>query len=144
MRAKVEQLLRGLEAQGYKLTEQRGAVCEALINHGGHPNAAEIYTMIHQRYPSMSLATVYNTLTTLEEVGLIQALPLATEEHTRYDLDLKPHVNIACQRCGAIIDAESSELINLLNGVAERAGVLFESASVIVYGRCPNCVSQQI
>jgi Fur family transcriptional regulator, peroxide stress response regulator len=137
--ARAERLLQGLEANGYKVTEQRVAVCEALIAHGGHPNAAEVYTILHERHPSISLATVYNTLTTLEQLGLLQAMPLATEEHTRYDLDLKPHINIVCQRCSAIVDAYSSELVPLLSNVARSAGATFESANVVVYGRCGSC-----
>lgn len=140
MNLRVQRLLRGLEAQGYKLTEQRVTICEALVAHGGHPNASEVYTLVQERAPSISLATVYNTLTTLERLGLIQAMPLATEEHTRYDLDLRPHVNIACPLCGVIIDAESTDLLTLLNGVAAQAGVTFESASVVIYGTCSCCV----
>jgi Fur family peroxide stress response transcriptional regulator len=135
----VASLLRGLEAHGYKLTEQRVAVCDALVAHGGHPTAAEVYALLHESFPSISLATVYNTLAALEEHGLIQPMPLATDEHKRYDLDLEPHVNIVCQHCSNIVDAYSPSLVPMLRSVAEDAGATFETANIVVYGRCAAC-----
>src|SRR5215216_1879308 len=66
--SKLNRLLAQLEASGRRVTTQRIAVCEALLAHGGHPTAAEVYQRVHTVHPAISQATVYNTLSALEEL----------------------------------------------------------------------------
>ena len=134
---RARRLLRELEHHGYRPTPQREAVCWALARHGGHPTVAEIFEAVKSH--GIGQATVYNTITALEKLGVIQALPLTTDEHTRYDLDTTPHVNIVCSGCGVIIDCHAPQLDLLLAQIATQAGAAFESANVVVYGRCGNC-----
>ena len=134
---RVKRMLNALERQGYRSTPQREAVCIALANHGGHPSAAEIVDAV--RSHGIGQATVYNTITALEKLGVIQAMPLNTDEHTRYDLDTTPHVNIVCSVCSTIIDYHAPQLDLLLAQIASQAGAAFESANVVVYGQCANC-----
>ena len=56
-----------------KLTPQRLAVYQFLKNTNEHPSAENIYKALHEAYPTMSLATVYKTLKTLVEIGLVQS-----------------------------------------------------------------------
>jgi Fe2+ or Zn2+ uptake regulation protein len=139
---RARRLLRELERHGYRPTPQREAVCWALANHGGHPTAAEIFEAVKSH--GIGQATVYNTITALEKLGVIQAMPLNTDEHTRYDLDTTPHVNFVCSSCGAIIDCHAPQLDLLLAQIASSAGATFESANVVVYGRCESCPHRQV
>ena len=134
---RAQRLLQALEHHGYRSTPQREAVCHALATHGGHPTAAEIVEAV--RATGIGQATVYNTITALEKLGVIQAMPLITDEHTRYDLDTAPHVNIVCSGCGEITDCLSPQLDLMLAQIASQAGTAFESANVVVYGRCNGC-----
>ena len=134
---RARRLLHELEHHGYRPTPQREAVCWALANHGGHPTAAEIFEVV--KHHGIGQATVYNTITALEKLGVIQAMTLNTDEHTRYDLDTAPHVNFVCSACGSIIDCAAPQLDLLLAQIASGAGATFESANVIVYGRCKSC-----
>lgn len=134
---RARRLLRELEQHGYRPTPQREAVCWALARHGGHPTAAEIVEVVKQH--GIGQATVYNTITTLEKLGVIQPMPLNTDEHTRYDLDTTPHMNFVCSQCGAIIDCHAPQLDLMLAQIASTAGATFESANVVVYGRCERC-----
>lgn len=136
---RAQRLLSELERHGYRPTPQREAVCRALAQHGGHPTVAEVVEAV--RPAGIGQATVYNTITTLEQLGAIQAMPLTTDEHTRYDLDTAPHVNIVCSTCGIIIDCHSPQLDLVLAQIATQAAVAFESANVVVYGRCERCQS---
>ncbi|MFN8503850.1 transcriptional repressor [Kouleothrix sp.] len=56
------------------------------------------------RHPSMSQATVYNTLAALEDLRPHRALDIVGEDHTHYDICVAPHVNVVCTRCGQIAD----------------------------------------
>jgi Fur family transcriptional regulator, peroxide stress response regulator len=133
-------LLSRLEAAGRRPTAQRAAVCDALLAHGGHPTAAEIYQRVHASHPAISQATVYNTLTTLEELGLIRLLHIVGDDHAHYDLRIEPHVNTVCTRCGHIADIHTDTLEALLGLVAARSGYqLNPGEGVIVYGLCPAC-----
>lgn len=134
---KITSLLSQLANAGKRPTPQRHAVCRALVEHGGHPTVAEVYQRVRDIFPMMSQATVYNTIDTLEELGLIQRLDIANHEHTHYDLNPSAHVNLVCTRCGRIIDVHLESLDSLLQQVNQHTGYhIHTSASLVVYGTC--------
>jgi Fur family transcriptional regulator, peroxide stress response regulator len=137
---KIEHLMQELEAAGKRATPQRFAVCQALVEHGGHPTVADVFERVRQTVPMISQATVYNTVDTLEELGLIQRLDIANHGHVHYDLDVKPHVNVVCRHCEYIADVTIDALDHLLDEVSERTGSEIDRhAGLIVYGACPAC-----
>jgi len=141
-RSKLNRLLAQLEASGRRVTTQRVAVCEALLAHGGHPTAAEVYQRVHETNPAISQATVYNTLSALEELSLIHLLHIVGDDHAHYDLGVDPHVNAVCTRCGRITDIHTDTLEALLGLVAIRSSYqLNPGEGVIVYGLCPSCAA---
>ena len=138
--SRLKQLLDRIEAAGRKITMQRIAVCTALVAHHGHPTASQIWDNVHKAHPSISQATVYNTIAALEELRLIKRLEIAGDEHTHYDLDLAPHVNVVCKRCGRIDDVYTDTLEALLGLVATRSDYSLDpGAGMIVYGLCAEC-----
>src|SRR5215207_10992412 len=143
--SKLNRLLAQLEASGRRVTRQRIAVCEALLAHGGHPTAAEVFQRIRAAHPAISQATVYNTLTMLEELSLIRLLHIVGDDHAHYDLGVDRHVNAVCTRCGRITDIHTDTLEALLGLVATRSGYqLGRGEGVIVYGLCPECASARV
>ncbi|HET9222175.1 MAG TPA: transcriptional repressor [Roseiflexaceae bacterium] len=140
IRTELDGLLSKLEAAGRKVTPQRVAVCMALLAHNGHPTTGQIWKAVHDAHPSISQATVYNTIATLEELRLIKRLEIAGDEHTHYDMDLAPHVNAVCKRCGRIEDVYTDTLEALLGLVAARSGYALDPhEGMIVYGLCRVC-----
>lgn len=137
---KIDYLLGQLEAAGKRSTPQRHAVCQALVEHGGHPTVADVFERVRTIFPMISQATVYNTIDTLQELGLVQQLDVVNHEHTHYDLDLTPHINLVCTRCGTIIDLHTDTLDALLAQVSQRSGYQIDPHSaLLVYGLCPAC-----
>jgi len=137
---RLQHLLAQLEAGGRRATPQRAAVCAALLAHGGHPTVAEIWLRVQTAHPSISQATVYNSIAALEALGLIRRLDIAGDGHTHYDMDIAPHVNAFCRRCGRVADVHTDTLEALLGLVAARSGYdLDPSEGVIVYGLCAEC-----
>lgn len=129
-----------LEAAGKRATPQRCAVCQALVEHGGHPTPTEVFEQVRSIFPMISQATIYNTIDTLEELGLIYRLDIANHDHTHYDLDVTPHINVVCRYCEYIADVEIPSLDNLLDQVSEQTGCkLDRQGGLIVYGICPTC-----
>jgi Fe2+ or Zn2+ uptake regulation protein len=139
-RATIQFLLEHLEVAGKRSTPQRHAVCQALVEHGGHPTVAEIFERVRLTFPMISQATVYNTIDTLLDLGLIRPLEITNHEHTHYDLDLSPHVNLVCTRCGHIEDVHSSLVHALLDQLSHQSEYQIDRRTALVaYGLCLSC-----
>lgn len=136
---RLSMMLTRLERSGRRVTAQRVAVCEALLAHGGHPTPMEIRDLVWKTNPAISQATVYNTITVLEELGLLHKLEIVDDEHAHYDVVVQPHVNIVCTRCGQIADVHTDMMEALLGLVASRSGYEVARSGIIVYGFCAAC-----
>ena len=121
-----------------KLTPQRLAVYNYLMNTTSHPSADAIYTDIHVQYPTMSLATVYKALKTLVDVGLVQEINVG-EGNFRYDGNSCLHPHVQCLKCGKVDDFHGFNLDNLNSLAQENTDYKIISNKVYFYGYCKNC-----
>ena len=139
-RQKAVVLMKRLEQAGKRRTAQRSAICQAMVEYEGHPTVAELYENVRERFPMISQATVYNTVDTLRELGLITRLDIAHHDHTHYDLNPATHVNVACRYCGAIADVHTPSVAHLITEVGTACGYDIQpEAGLIMYGICPKC-----
>jgi Fur family transcriptional regulator, peroxide stress response regulator len=92
-----------LREMGLKITSQRMAVLKALDGNTSHPSAIDIYRGLRPEHPTMSLATVYNTLEVLAKNGMLLELPI-TKDKMNYDPDTSEHDHAYCSSCGKIFD----------------------------------------
>lgn len=132
-----------LRQAGLRLTPQRIAVCQYLSETQTHPTAQQIYAQLKPEHPSLSLATIYNTLEALVELGAINALGSAGDDAVHYDADIEPHVNLACVSCHKIIDLPSEHVHTLDQEIANVSGYDLLGARVMYYGMCPECQQGQ-
>ena len=132
-----------LQQAGMRITPQRTAICELLTVSEEHPTAAMIYDDLKPRFPSMSLATVYNTLDVLVEIGAINVLGQAGDDTVHYDADTEPHVNLACLSCNKIVDIPSEHVSHLDEEITAASGYKLLGARVLYYGLCPDCQRKQ-
>jgi len=121
-----------------KLTPQRLAVYNYLINTTSHPSADIIYTDIHVQYPTMSLATVYKALKTLVDVGLIQEINVG-EGNFRYDGNSSSHPHLQCLGCGKVDDFKDLSLDNLNSLAEQHTDYQIVCNKVYFYGYCADC-----
>ncbi|MCE5229112.1 transcriptional repressor [bacterium] len=96
-----EELLR---ASGVRMTPQRRAVLAVLEGNTSHPTAAEIVEAVRARIGLVSVATIYNTLETLADLGLVRRLDVM-EASTHFDPNTLPHHHFVCRECHAVLDA---------------------------------------
>jgi len=82
---------------------QRVKILEYLRNYKTHPTADMIYQALVDEMPTLSKTTVYNTLKTLTEKGILVALSLFENEE-RYEYNTEPHIHFKCTECGKIYD----------------------------------------
>ncbi|MCH8351218.1 MAG: transcriptional repressor [Chloroflexi bacterium] len=138
-----EELSIRLKQLGIRVTPQRLAIAEVVINSGDHPTVKEIYDRVKAFFPYVTLATVYSTLDLLERAAIVRELPF--QRQSRYDANLSPHANLVCIGCGTVVDADVGQ-----NMVAELRAILekqaeFEVASqrVDFYGWCSGCAGNR-
>ena len=128
-----------LRQAGIRITPQRMAICAALANNRTHPTALTLYREIKDRYPSLSLTTVYNTLDILAGLGAVNILGNAGDGHIHYDSHTEPHINLACIRCHQIIDFGSSYIALLDQELIKTSGYHLLGVRMMYYGLCPAC-----
>jgi Fur family peroxide stress response transcriptional regulator len=126
---------------GIKLTPQRLAVLQYLEGNKDHPSAEDIYRVLHKRFPTMSLATVYNALSTLKEKGGVLELTL-DPERKRYDPDIRHHDHLICRSCRRIVDVPDTRKIDLPES-AKQDFTIVES-HVEYYGICLRCKTRKV
>jgi Fur family peroxide stress response transcriptional regulator len=121
------------------VTHQRLAIYEALVNSPEHPSAEQVFKKIHQQYPTISLATVYKTLETLQREGLISKLTLPHEMVARYDANLDRHHHLVCVACRKVEDFYDEQLDALSIPKKTVRGYQVMDHIVQVNGVCPSC-----
>jgi Fe2+ or Zn2+ uptake regulation protein len=126
---------------GYTLTSQRRAVLDALRDFKGHPSAEEVYLAVKRRNPRVALGTVYQALSVLEEIGLLEAKRWS-ESPVRYDVNTEPHHDIRCTRCGAVDEVPGVAVEDLATRISKSTPYEVTSASLVIEGICPACRSE--
>lgn len=134
-----KQMIGRMKERGLKLTPQRLAVVDALVdNYREHPGATLIYSEARKKAPHISLSTVYATLKEFSENGLIRQLEFDRMEN-RYDIDLSDHVNLICYRCGKIVDYYMPDSINPRD-IARQTGFVLTETRLEFHGYCRDCL----
>jgi Fur family peroxide stress response transcriptional regulator len=121
---------------GLKLTPQRLAILEYLKDNRDHPSAADIYAAVSEKFPTMSFATVYNTLKALKKKDNVIELTIDSGRK-RYDPDTVRHHHLICTVCRKIVDIYLEFDLKLPG--ADRHGFEITENHVDFYGVCPEC-----
>lgn len=137
----VAEMLASLRASGLKLTPQRMAIVRELAADPTHPTAQELFERLRPTLPTMSFATVYNTLDALASAGLCAALSLAPGA-ARFDPNMGAHHHAVCDRCGLVRDVPCGD--EGPEGTARRAsapppGFQVRTVERIYRGLCASC-----
>jgi Fur family peroxide stress response transcriptional regulator len=126
---------------GLKLTPQRLAILAYLEGNKNHPSAEDIFKEVSKKFPTMSFATVYNTLETLKERGYVLELSIDPDKK-RFDPNIDPHCHLICIKCKKIIDIYIDHKINLSE--KEKSGFEIIGSHVEFYGLCSECKEDKI
>lgn len=132
-----------LRARGMRRMPSRTQVLAVLEPFNGHLSVAEI----HHRLPAFltagtatpDLATVYRTVTTLVDQGVLHALTLDGGVAT-YGMATAPHHHAVCTKCAAISEVPARQLSSALEHAMEGSSfALSELAGLTLRGLCPDC-----
>lgn len=134
----MKELIAKYREKGFKLTPQRLAILDFLEGNTDHPAAEDIYRHLRAVYPTVSFATVYNTLQALKVKGEIIEVTIDPQKK-HYDPNTEPHHHIICVRCNKISDIfkDYSEALRLPYHIKGE----FQSTAnhVNFYGICKKC-----
>ena len=92
----LKEALDTLKETGVRITPQRHAILEYLIDSMSHPTADDIYKSLEGKFPNMSVATVYNNLRVFREVGLVKELTFG-DASSRFDFVTTHHYHVICE-----------------------------------------------
>ena len=139
-----QELVDRMRQWAVRVTPQRLAIAEVVLNSQDHPTVQQIYERVRGHFPSMTLATIYSTLGVLQRSGLIQELPF--QRMSRYEPNMEPHVNLVCIECENVIDADTASevqdlVVNLRNRIAGSTDFEVAWQRMDFYGRCPRCAT---
>jgi Fur family transcriptional regulator, peroxide stress response regulator len=123
-----------IKQSGHRMTAQRRAVIDILHNNRSHPDAEEIIAQVRSRLGCVSQGTIYNTLETLEKMGVVRRVE-GLERQAHFDPDTSDHQHAICRKCGHVWDVDSP--LAHMNLPDE-----FVVESILVRGLCRNCVEQ--
>jgi len=127
---------RTLETSGMRCTAQRHAVMAFLVEHTGHPTAAEIFEGVNRLDPRSSRATTYNNLRDLVQAGLVREVAMEGRA-ARFDAKGMRHHHFICDRCGKV---EEMQWYKVPRPAADSLGKrVLRECELIFRGLCTKC-----
>ena len=120
------------------LTPQREAVLRAIQGSEHHPTASEVFAAARKLLPSISFATVYNSLRYLKDASLIREISFG-DGASRYDRETDRHDHAICTGCGKLVDFDLPQTAELLRPAARKSRFKAESVHLTLVGVCPDC-----
>jgi len=121
-----------------KLTPQRDAVFQVILAREDHPTANEIFEAARRRLPTISYATVYNSLRYLKEAGLVHEIKFG-DSASRYDRETDRHDHAICNSCGKLVDFDLPQTAELMQAAARKSRFKPESVHLTLRGLCVDC-----
>lgn len=134
----IDEVLDRIRAAGGRITPSRRAVLTALVRSPHHPDADTLAEAAREIDPKIHVATVYRTLDTLQEMGVINHVHFGHGRST-YHLSTDIHHHAVCDLCGAVTEVDSAPLQRLADDVFSSHGFEVNTHHFALVGRCANC-----
>jgi Fur family peroxide stress response transcriptional regulator len=139
---RLERFVQTCRGKGMKVTHQRMEVFRELAGAENHPDAETIYRHVRRRVPAISRDTVYRTLASLAEYGVVHKAEILFSR-ARYDANTNRHHHFVCTECGRVRDFYSEALNELPIPKAVASLGRVESAHVQLRGLCSVCARRK-
>lgn len=143
MQLDVEKYKKILKKKGYKLTDQRKAVLNTIIEHSNeHLSSEEVFNLVSLDYPEIGIATIYRTLQLFETLNIVVKVNFG-DGFSRYEIkensDDHHHHHLICLDCGKIIEVEIDLLESLEQTIEVQEDFSIVDHNVKFYGYCSSC-----
>ena len=121
------------------LTRQREVVLRVIRDAHEHLTANEVFGRAKELLPSISFATVYNSLRYLKDAGHIAEISFGNGA-SRFDRITHRHDHAICTSCGKLVDIEMEHPAEIIKKAARQSKFKPESLEFTLRGLCPECV----
>jgi Fur family ferric uptake transcriptional regulator len=131
-----------LASRGYRLTEARRRIVEALVLAGGHVSADELVELLRETGTEVGRMTVYRTLELLTELGLVRPVYQGTgAAHFVLLLDGHHH-HLVCTKCHAVEEVDTCVMKDLERWAVGSHGFAVQGHLLEVFGICRECQAE--
>lgn len=128
-----------LREKGIKPSYQRKRIYEYMYENRIHPTVNDIYAALIHDIPTLSKATVYNTMNLFNDHGLIDVIPIEGHE-ARFDIrPMTPHAHFKCDACQKVFDVDVKIPQNIL--LEKLSGMKILTQNVNFTGICAHCLA---
>ena len=124
--------------QDLGLTKQREVVLQVIRDANEHLTANEIFDKAKQLLPTISFATVYNSVRYLKDAKHITEINFGSGA-ARFDAMTSRHDHAICTNCGKLVDMEIELPSEIVDFAAEFSKFKLESIELTLRGLCPEC-----
>ena len=121
-----------------KYSRQRDLILKALRENVVHPTADFIYTVLKEKEPNLSLATVYRNLNLLANEGIIRKIE-GLDGVAHFDHNTHNHYHFICSKCNKVYDVPYDIAPDLAEKVLAATGMAAESCETTFKGLCCDC-----
>ena len=125
-----------LKEYDLKVTPQRMCIVEELLKNG-HLSIEEMFDKIKDRFPSLSLATVYKNINAMMDKNFIKEVKIPNHK-SKYELTKDEHAHLICEKCGNMEDIEVDNK-TLVKEVEGKSHYKIDHTAFIFGGLCPTC-----
>ncbi|MGX7014974.1 Fur family transcriptional regulator [Vagococcus silagei] len=134
----VQEAVKKMKESDIRITPQRFAILEYLVVSKSHPTADEIYKHLEERFPNMSVATVYNNLRLFTDIGFVTEMAYG-DSSSRFDFTSTKHYHAICEECGKVEDVFYPGLDDVESATEQLTGFIINDHRLELYGICPDC-----
>lgn len=124
----------------YRRSIQRDRVMRVLQETRSHPTADWIYQRLKDEIPTLSLGTVYRNLKILIEQGLVQRIPLGSDQD-RFEAKIDHHYHLVCEQCGKVTDFSMPQYSEINEQAQKISGFRISRHRIDFFGLCEKCQS---
>ena len=125
-----------LQKYNLKVTPQRLEILN-LLNNNGHLSVDDMYKLLQNKFPTLSLATIYKNIKLMSAKLLLSEVKIPKSKSV-YELSKQEHAHIVCKKCNNIMD------INLDTSSLTQQAILLSNYAIadsliVLRGICPKC-----
>jgi Fur family ferric uptake transcriptional regulator len=131
--APVGSLAEQLRARGMRMTPQRQLVLDA-VSRLEHATPDQVSEAV----PEVDVTTVYRTLETLEQIGLLAHTHLGHGAPS-YRLADNDHIHVVCHHCNLVVDAPAGLVDELAQQLQSERGFAVDRSHLTIFGTCADC-----
>ena len=122
-------------------SRQRELILDTLKSNVVHPTAEYLYTILKEKEPNISLATLYRNLNQLAENGVIKKIDgLDTSSH--YYHNTRAHYHFICDNCKRVFDVSADVAPDIVEKTEAQTGFIVKSHDIIFNGICRDCLKK--